>query len=381
MKKIMIVAGEASGDLQAGALAGAIKALNSDVDISGIGGRQLKDSGARIFFDSSSWSAIGIFDAATKIVPVTDIFFKFCRILRKESPDVIVLIDCPAFNMQVASVAKKLGVPTVYFFPPSQWNRDHKRLKKIADRVTKIAVVFPFTQKAYKEAGIEVSYFGHPLLDLAKPNKTEDEIRKLYNIDRNKRLVSILPGSRTHEIRYILRTLLDTAKTMLASVLDLHFLLPVATNTIFPEINKIVAEYKGLPITVDIGQTYNFMSASELLIVTSGSATLEAACLLKPMIIVYRFSWLSWHLAKLLIKSPYAGLPNLLAGKYIVPEFLQGDATPQKIADEAVKLISNPEKQRQIVGKLKQVVEPLESPQKNGTVIEKVAQLVMDVMK
>lgn len=377
----MLVAGEASGDLQAGALAEAIKELTPDADISGIGGRYLSASGARIFFDSSSWSAIGIFDAATKIIPVTDIFFKFCRILRKESPDVIVLIDCPAFNMQVASVAKKLGIPTVYFFPPSQWNRDHKRLKKIADRVTEIAVVFPFTQKAYKDAGIEVYYFGHPLLDLVKPNKTEAEIRKKYGIAKDKILVAVLPGSRTQEIRYILRTLLDTAKTMLVSVPDVHFLLPVATNAILPEVNKIVAEYKDIPITVDIGQTYNFMSASELLIITSGSATLEGACLLKPMIIVYKFSWLSWHLAKLLIKSPYAGLPNLLAGKYIVPEFLQGDATPEKIAEEAVKIISNPEKQQQMVGKLKQVVEALGSPQKGDTVVKKVAELVMDVIK
>lgn len=381
MKKIMIVAGEPSGDLQAGALSEALKCLDPNIELSGIGGRHFRSAGGRIFFDSSLWSAIGIFDALSKIATVEAAYRKFRWIIKEEMPDIIILIDFPAFNMQVATVAKTLGIPTLYFFPPSQWSQDPRRLHKIAKRVSKIAVVFPFTEKAYKDAGIEVSYFGHPLLDLVKPNKTENEIRKLYNIDQNKRLISILPGSRTHEIRYILRTLLFAAKNIFNSIPYVHFLLPVATDTIFPEINKIVAEYKDIPITVDIGQTYNFMSASELLIVASGSATLEGACLLKPMIIVYRFSWFSWHLAKLLIKSPYAGLPNLLAGEYIIPEFLQGDATPQKIANEAVELMSNPEKQQQMVGKLKQVVEPLESFQKGAGIIQKVAQLVMDMIK
>lgn len=372
----MLVAGEPSGDMEAGALGKSLQELDPSVRLMGIGGRHLKNTGAQVFFDSSMWSAIGIFDAFTKIAPLVLIFQKVCSLLAQEVPDVLVLIDCPAFNLPLAKFAKKSGIPTIYFFPPSQWSRNPKRLKEISDSVTKVVAVFPFTALAYQEAGLEVSFYGHPILDLARPTKTCRELCLEYNIDPTKRLITIMPGSRTQEIRYLLDSLLSAAKLIQKTVPNLHFLLPVATESIFPIIKKALASHQ-IPATLAVGETYNFINASELVLVTSGSATLETACFLKPMVIVYKLSWFSWYLAKLIVKCPYAGLPNLIAKEQIVPELLQKDANPERIAYEAITILNNPKKQEEMMGKLRRVVETLGKP----GIIAKVAQLVMDISK
>lgn len=370
----MIVAGEASGDVQAGALTHLLYEKGIPVEIVGIGGEKFQAEGGTLLFDSSRWGAIGAFDAVFKIPSLYLCYRKTCQYLEQTPPDLLLLIDSPAINLPIARKAKELRIPTLYFFPPSQWSCSIKRARMVGERVTAVLAPFSHTAEIYERAGVHVFFSGHPLLDLVKPSLSKEEVCEKFNLDPKKLFIAILPGSRDQEIRYLLPALLKTAHQLSRDLPDAHFLLPIASRALEEKVREKV-ERADFPVTATSGHTWDLINMSDFVVATSGSVTLEAAILGKPMIIVYRVSWLTWFLLRPFVRIPYAGLPNLVMQRKIVPEFFQHEVNPFRLRREVLDLLSHNGRLSQIQKDLAQVRERLGEP----GALERVASLALEV--
>jgi lipid-A-disaccharide synthase len=271
-----------------------------------------------------------------------------------------------------------MGIHVLYYICPQVWAWNSGRVKKFTKLINEAVVVFPFEVDIWKNAGAEVNWFGHPLIGTAEPSATPDELRRELNLTSNETVISILPGSRTQEIYYIFPVLLDAAELILKDRPNTRFLLPVAT-TIDDE--KILSHLKGrnLPITMLRGQTYDAVSISDLCMVASGTATLETAILGTPMAVVYKVNWLTSLISKFVIQAQHIGLPNVIAGKRIVPEFIRGDFKPAKIAAGVNEILNSPEKRKKIREELKLVKESLGQPGASVRVAEHIANRLKEI--
>jgi len=370
----MILAGEASGDMHGANLARALQELNPQVQLLGMGSSLMAAAGVELAFDVTELSTVGFAEAIKSIKTLKRILQQLGDLMDQEKPDVIVLIDYPGFNMEVAKAAKARGIPLVYYFSPTAWAWGRGRAKKVASLVTRVASVLPFEADVYREAGADVEFVGHPLLDIVKPKLSKEEFYQQWNLDSQKPIVGLLPGSRRQEIKSLLPILLETAKRIKEKIPQTQFLLPLAHTVDRREIEAQIRE-KGLEIIVIEGQTYELMTVSDIIVVASGTATLEAACLGTPMIIVYQVSFSTWLLGKILIKVPYIGMPNIIAGKEIAPEFIQYDAQPEQISSRVIDFLEHPEKLELVRAELQEVRKRLGG---EGAV-KRTAQLVLDV--
>jgi lipid-A-disaccharide synthase len=374
-KKILLVAGEVSGDLHGSHLVEAIQRIEPEVQFFGVGGPGLKRRGMKLLYPAHSLSVVGITEVLVKL----GTFFKALRGLRKslerEKPDLLILIDFPDFNLRLAKIAHRRGIPILYYISPQVWAWRPKRIKLIARLVKKMVVLFPFEVPLYEAAGVDVEWVGHPLLDIAKPTLPKEKAFQQFGLNPERRTIGLLPGSRMHEVERLLPPLLDSAHLLQKEIPDLQFALPLA-----PSIPKtaLSSHMKNMSASVKIveGFTYDVMNLSELLITASGTATLEGAILRKPMIIVYKVSFPSYWIGRALIRVDHIGLVNLVAEKEIAPELIQKEVNPKRIADEAFRILSDPILSRKMTESMGEVCQKLGEP----GAAQRTAQIVVSLL-
>ena len=340
MKKILIIAGEASGDMHGANLVQEVKKQDSSVSFHGVGSKRMREAGVRMLADASEISVVGGTEVLTHIRAIYLVYARLKRFLREERPDLLILIDFPDFNLRLGKVARKLGIPILYYISPQVWAWRKGRVKKIAALVNAIIVVLPFEVDLYKSQGVDVRYVGHPLTDVVHSRFTKEEARRELGLDPEKRSIALLPGSRMKEISNLLPDMIAAASILSRRFDDLQFVLPVA-HTLKRETIRTFIEESDSAVHIVEGRVYDVLKASDAAIVTSGTATLETGLMAVPMVIVYRMSALSMFIARLIIRVDHVGLVNIVAGNRVVPELLQEKVTPENIADALSPLLND----------------------------------------
>ncbi len=360
-KKILLVAGEVSGDLHGSHLVEALQRIEPEIQFFGVGGEGLERRGMKLLYPAHSLSVVGITEVFVKLGTVLKALRGLKRSLEREKPDLIILIDFPEFNLRLARIARRRGIPVVYYISPQIWAWRPQRIKLIAQVVKKMIVLFPFEVPLYETAGVDVEWVGHPLLDIVKPTLSKEEAFREFGLDPARRTIGLLPGSRIHEIERLLPPLLASAQLLQKDIPDLQFVIPLA-----PGISKALLSSQiqniSFPVKVVEGFTYDVMNVSELLIMASGTATLEGAILGKPMIIIYKVSVPSYWVGRALIRVNHIGLVNLVAEKGIAPELIQKDVNPERIADEAFRILRDPILSRKMAESMDEVRQKLGEP-------------------
>ena len=371
MARILISAGEASGDLYAGAVTRGIKQLNPEAEVFGMGGDCLREAGGEVLFDIKDHSLMGFVEVLKKLPDVWKLRNAFIDLMEKRKPDVLLTIDYPGFNMRLAKLAKERGINVVYFIAPQVWAWRPGRAADVAKVTDKIACIFPFECDFYKSYGADIEFIGHPLVDTVKPSLSRKEAEELAGKRTGHPLILLMPGSREMEIQRLLPVMLDAVKILKQKRPELDFAIPRAA-TIAKEILEDSVRQAGLNIRLIEGHNYDVMSVADLAIVTSGTVTLEAAMCGLGCEILYKSSPVSFWIAKRVVKIPNIGLPNIVAGRQIEPELLQDDCTPDKIASTALELLE-PERFAQLQRDLQEVKEKLGEP----GAVKRVAELVL----
>ncbi|MBN3037794.1 MAG: lipid-A-disaccharide synthase [Candidatus Omnitrophica bacterium] len=360
-KKIVIVAGEASGDFHSASLIKALKDIHPHIDISGIGGERMRQAGCKIIADYSQLAIIGFTDVLKNIKKIERIFNDLLEHVDKTSPDAVVLVDYPGFNLKLAQALKKRNVKVIYYISPQVWAWWRGRIKTIKQFVDKILVVFKFEQALYRENGIDAQFVGHPLLDIAQAQYSEEDFLKRLGLSAHATTIGLAPGSRKMEVKRILPVLLKSAKVLKENLPFVQFAVLKA-----PELPKkiFVRQIQKHDIHVSLceNNTYDFLNICDFVLVASGTATLETAIMKKPMLIVYKVSFLNWLIARCLIRIPYIGLVNVVAGKKVVPEFVQFRARPNVIARKAMEMLEDHEYLTTVKEGLQEVRTSLGSP-------------------
>jgi lipid-A-disaccharide synthase len=334
-----VVAGEASGDLHGATLARCLTTLAPGLKVAGMGGARMAAAGVRLLRRAERVTVVGGTEAFGRLPELWSAFRALQRQLRYRRPGVLVLIDFPEFNLRLARTARSLGVPVVYFVAPQLWAWRPRRARAMARDVSRVLAIFPFEVGLYQEAGVPVEFVGHPVLDVLPALDRETARAGLSTAGET--LVGLLPGSRHAEVRRHLPVLLDTAQRIAARRPGTRFALPVASTIAAGDVTA-ATRGAGLPIEVLPGEAYRVMAAADLLLVASGTATLEAACYGTPMVVLYRLSTVSHAIARRLVRGvSHISLPNIVAGREIVPEFIQRDATPEAVAGAALLLLED----------------------------------------
>jgi lipid-A-disaccharide synthase len=353
-KKIFIVAGEASGDLHGADLARALVSLDPEVTLSGMGGERMRRAGVTLHVDAGELAAVGITEALSSIPAVLRALGRLRSALDAEDPALLLLIDFPDFNFWLARSSRWMGIPVVYYISPQVWAWRKGRIRTLKRLVKKMLVIFPFEEALYREAGIPVTFVGHPMLDRLRDIPSREEARHHLGYDPTDRVIGLLPGSREGEVRHHLPVLREAAAQILQAEPGVRFLLAVSDSLPTGLVQTLLEGSKSAIRPVR-GRTYEVMRAADLLITASGTATLEAGLLGTPMVIIYRVSRLTWWVGRLLVDVPAIGMVNLVAGRRVVPELLQWDFTPEQVARVALELLQSPETLESIRQELQQI--------------------------
>ena len=341
MKKIVIMSGEASGDLHGANLARELLKKESSLCLYGVGSKNMRDAGVRMLADASDISVVGALEVLTHVRAIYGVFSRLKKFLKQQRPDLLILIDFPEFNIMLGKAARKLGIPILYYISPQVWAWRKGRVKTISGLVKTMIVVLPFEKDIYEKAGLDVRYVGHPLTDVVGSALSQAEARMQFGLDSGKRTIALLPGSRTKEITYLLPDMLAAAGILKGRFEDLQFILPVA-HTLSESFIRKFTDASRIPVTLVNGRVYDALRASDAAIVTSGTATLETGLMAVPMIIVYRFSNLSYLIGRMLVHVKQIGLVNIVAGKCLVPELIQHASTPENMADAISNILGDP---------------------------------------
>jgi lipid-A-disaccharide synthase len=355
----MIIAGEASGDLYGAHLVLAMKRLAPDLRFFGVGGPEMEKVGVRVLFQLSALAVVGM----TEVIPRIGYIFRALRelktSLRSSPPDLLILIDYPGFNLNLAKKARVLGIPVLYYIPPQVWAWWRGRVTKIARRVDRVAVILPFEEEFYQRFGLPVEYVGHPLMDLPLPEGSKRMIREGLGISREKGpILGLLPGSRAEEVVRMMPAMIGAAETISHYYPRLHCILPLA-STVREDVVKPYVENASIDVTIGRSDTKELLKIADVALVASGTATLEAAIMETPMIIAYKVSLLSYILGRFLARVSHIGLVNLIAGRTIVPELIQGEATAFRLAEEALAILKNNGLRAEMKGQLRSIREQL----------------------
>jgi lipid-A-disaccharide synthase len=336
--RLMIVAGEASGDKHGAKLVAALRALRPELPLEafGAGGAEMREAGVETLVDAREVAIMGALEVARALPKFLRVFRRLRQAARARRPDLVVLIDWPEFNLRLAKRLHRDGHRVVYYISPQLWAWRGYRIRTVQRFVERMLVILPFEKAYYERHGVEVDYVGHPLLDSVRVTATRAEFCARNRLDAARPLVALLPGSRHSELTHILPPLLDAARLLRASHPRVQFLLPLAHTFTREEIGDLPESV--MPIERD---TYNAVAASDLAVVASGTATLETAILGTPLLIVYRASELNWRLFHPLIQTPFVGMPNLIAGREIAPELLQHDLNGPALAARIAGLLAD----------------------------------------
>lgn len=357
-KKVVIVAGETSGDLYGAKLAEALAALSPQVELYGIGGSEMERRKVKLLFSSSELAVVGATEVLEKIGHIWRAWRQMKRFIRDNRPHLAVLIDYPGFNLRLAKVFKANAVPVLYYVSPQVWAWRSGRIKKIAQRVAKMAVILPFEAPLYEQAGVDVEFVGHPLLDILDQGLTREKARRRLGVSTNALFIGLLPGSREREVKSLLPPLVGAAELLAADFPRSRFMIPLAAAIGRDMVRGFIAESR-LPIDIVEGRAFEVMKAADLLLMASGTATLEGAIAGCPMVIIYRLSPVSYLIGRMLIKVKCIGLANIVVGKKVVPELIQGEVTPHRIALEAKKILQDHARRKEIKDEFKFITDKL----------------------
>lgn len=337
MKKVFIVTGEYSGDIHASHVVKALRSINSEIEIEGVGGENLRAAGVKLFSDQKKMGAVGL-----SLGIIFNHFLLGKRVvdyLTKEyKPDLVLLIDYGAFNLGISRFLKKAGIKVFYYIPPQVWASRKWRINTIKKNIDEVLCIFPFEKELYESYGIKTHYCGHPLVSQLPPKADKNEFFIKHGFDLNKKLVSIFPGSREFELKYLMKPFLKAAENLQKKHPDLQFCISHAPNLTDDVYNKFLKK-SGCNFKVIKGENQALLSVSDALILASGTVALEACLYQTPMIIAYRGPWLFYFIYLLVRCIKRVSLPNIIAGKLIVPELLMADVNIQKISYEIEKLL------------------------------------------
>ena len=375
-KKIYVIAGEASGDLHgANLIQNLVHHARTPLEIYGVGGEKIQATGAREFLDLAHFHVTGLTDAIKRLPQYQKAADELLKKIKEIRPDLVVLIDNPGFNLHLAKQIHRWRIPVVYYIAPQVWAWAPKRILKIKRYVTKVIVVFEFEKRIYEENGIPVAWVGHPLKDLIHPSGDSTHAREAMGIQNKTPLISLLPGSRKGELKILFPIFAKASKMIAKEFPEIRFAL-IKAPTLTKDFYERLFKENDVRFSLTENDAYEVIKASDLAIVCSGTATLECALLETPMIITNKGTFLTYLAAKSLIKVPYLGIPNLVLGEKKIPELLQYDATPKKIASEAVRILSDKRSQELMKNDLKEVSRRLGEPGATGRAALEVLKLL-----
>ncbi|NQU18511.1 MAG: lipid-A-disaccharide synthase [Candidatus Saganbacteria bacterium] len=344
--RILVSAGEVSGDLYGSFLVKEIKKVRSDVSFFGMGGEKLAAAGMDVRHDIIDRSSVGLIETLPNIIPIYLTFRKMVSYLDKEKPDLVIAIDSQGFNVPFLTEAKKREIKTAYFIPPQEWLwGTDDNLKKVTEIADQIIEIFEDGHKAYKEAGGNTAYFGHPILDIVKTSISKEQFLKKHGLQNEFPVISLGLGSRKQEFNKLLPKILKTAELVAKEYTQTQFLIPIANSKFRKTIEKHLKKYP-LKTKIIEDSSYNILNTSDLLITKSGTINIEACVLNVPNIMMYEVSPLTYFIAEKILKikvPPFFSLPNLIAKENIIPEFVQKNVVPKKMAEECIKILKNPQ--------------------------------------
>ncbi|MBE0425444.1 MAG: hypothetical protein IBX72_02205 [Nitrospirae bacterium] len=400
MNTVMIISGESSGELYGSLLAKALKNKWPDMHIIGVGGERMREAGVELV--SSISDAFGLIEAISAYSKIKAAFKKTAEALKKFKPDVLVLIDYPDFNIKLAKVAKSYGVKILYYVSPQVWAWRKGRVKKIANIVDRMAVLFPFEEKIYREAGIKCEFVGHPIVEeiesviqssvighqslvknsYQRPiiNDPKDfELRTYFKsalgLDPKKPVLSLLPGSRPHELKRLLPLMIDVVRQFRNEFADYQFCIPLAPNTEEERYSLYLESLREEGVNIKKGESVRVLAASDMAVVASGTATLQTAFLEVPMIVLYKLSPFTFFLGKLIVDIKHISLVNILAGREVVQELLQKKANPDDIIKELKKIILDKKYREEMLQAYRAIKEPFFEKRAS----ERVAEMVIEM--
>ena len=373
-KEIMLVVGEASGDMHGAGLVKELLKRDPNLTFFGVAGDQLQRTSFEPLFTVSELTGMGLLELAGNIKNIVAAYRLLRRTLRTRRPSLLILIDFPELNLRLAKLAKSLGVPVLYYVSPQVWAWRPRRIRQIAQVVDKMAVVFSFEVEFYKRHHMPVEFVGHPLLDVVRVSQERDPTLREIGLQKEKPVIALLPGSRRKEIAYHLPVMVAAA-TELKRIEQAQFFCVKASTLDRAELQRDLDRADFVIPIVEAGR-YNAVNAADLVWAASGTATLETALLEKPMIVVYRVSWVTYWLARLLVKIKYIGIANIIAGKAIVPELVQSDLSPERLVHESRAILNDHDARRTMIANLRKLREQLGAP----GAANRVAELAISLM-
>ena len=362
-QKVLISAGEASGDLYAAGLVEALRRRNSSLEFFGCAGPRMQRAGVRAVVDSASLAVVGLVEVVTHIPRIYGEYRKLIRAAEQERPDVAILTDSPDFHLRLARRLKRLGIPVIYLVAPQVWAWRQGRLPAMRQDIDQLLCIFPFEPEFFAAHGMDARYIGHPLTRLVKPSASREELRSRYGITDESPVVALLPGSRKGEIDRHLPVLIEAVRHIRQASQKLvpRFILAVpSVNLLGSNFRERISETS---IQVLEGQTWDVLACAELALAASGTVTIEATLVGTPMVTFYRVNKLSWLMGKLLVRVPYYSMVNLVAGRRIVPELMQSEMTPARLAGEALRLLGDPSARECMRCELELVARKLAGPE------------------
>lgn len=369
-KQVMIVTGEASGDMHGARLVRSMMERNSALNFCGMGGDELSAAGVEILYDAAKLAVVGLTEVISHLGDILAARKALIQRMKSNPPDLLILLDYPDFNLLLAARAKKLGIPIFYYISPQVWAWRKGRTKKIGRLADRIGVILPFEKDFYAGYGVTVDFVGHPLMDGVQPTMTREEFLEQQAVPADNTIIGLLPGSRSKEIRNLLPDFLEAAKKLTDRLeTDCTFLIPKASTVPLSLLHENgLAEYKNqLDIRVIDKNRYDLMGACEAVVAASGTVSLELAILGIPTVVTYRVSPRTYRLGRLLVRNvAFFSLVNLIGRRRIIPELLQDEVTPQAIADHLTPLLQDQQTRREVLMGLKEVRERLGKPGASG---------------
>lgn len=373
--RLFFVAGENSGDMHGSNLIKQLRLMRPDWEFAGLGGPQMEAAGMRLRRNMvNDLAIVGLVEVAIKAPQIVDAYRKARHFIEEWRPDAVVLIDYPGFNlMLMAPLARRLGIPVVYYIVPQFWAWHRSRIRKFKKYCDKVIPIFPFEAKLLRQEGIDAEFVGHPLLDVMKLTMDREEVFERFGFDPGKKLIGMLPGSRPREVRALLPIMLDAAARLCTERDDVQFVLP-RSQTIPVDLIDSYLDGRELPLTVVDAYRFNVRAALDFAWVKSGTATLEGALLGVPFVILYKVNYITGWIAKRILSTPFIGLPNIVAGDLVVPELLQEQATGMHLAEQTRHYLSDPQaygRMRQSLEKIREIFgEPGSSARTAESIVE-----------
>jgi lipid-A-disaccharide synthase len=371
-RKLLISAGEASGDLYASLVVAELRRTTDGLDCFGCTGPRLRAEGVRTVVDAADLAVVGLLEVVRHLPRIWGEYRKLVAAARAEKPELAILTDSPDFHLRVARRLAAQGIPVVYLVAPQAWAWRKGRVKTLRRTVTQLLCIFPFEEEFFRAAGVNTTYVGHPAAGLVKPSLSRDEFFRKHGLDAARPLITALPGSRRGEAARHLPALMEAVR-ILHREQAMNFVLPASATTGAAFFASRIGD---APVRVIEGESWDAMAHSTLALAASGTVTVEAALLGVPMVTFYKVTWPSWLMGKLLVKVPYYTMVNLIAGRRVVPELMQSQMTGRRIAGEALRLLGDPDARERMLAGLAEVrhrlgqAEPGAAPRRAAAIIQ-----------